>query len=304
MKRILLLVSIAFSLFAREITTNEVYSQALLLRTDVNYILDSYGVKHNDKLIDKQVYVHANLKPRNSYQKTYEIMIKANILRQAHGMVAIQPVNVAPILHLNPGLVYGQVRRLLTEFRLFEIRSNIKQKIFKAKKFHGKSPIDVFNLLSAISATLDLLNGKQFTPSYVFAQNIRVYSDLTLILNKLDIEDDTIPSEIDTKATPNDTFLVGMKMLEKIKQLQILSGINFVDFTPFERKKATPSDVFMITEMIIAELQTIKAYLGIEDVTVPAYKYSDITPVEVDQLMNWNLRKLRLINNITKGAQE
>ena len=51
--------------------------------------------------------------------------------------------------------------------------------------------------------------------------------------------------------------------------------------------------------MIIAELQVIKAYIGLNDYITPAAaKYNSKTPVEVDQLMNWNLRKLSLIDSL------
>lgn len=301
MKKILLIVLVSLSLYAKNITPSDVYTQAILLQAEVHYILENYGVKHNDELIAKRVFINANLKPRNVYQKTYEIMIKVNILRETHNFVAIEPVNIAPTLYLNPDLVYEQVRRLLTELSIFEIRSGIKQKIFKPQIFKGKTPLDVFNTLSAISSALDELIKNRFTPSHVYAENMRVQDDLTNILNRLHIKDDTIPSKINQNATPNDTFSTGMKTLEKIKQLQILSGIEFVDFSAFKRETSTPSEVFTITQMIIAELQTLKAYLGIEDATVPAYKYENVTPVEVNQLMNWNFRKLNLIRNIVRG---
>jgi len=299
MKKIVLaLLLLTLSIQARVITPSEVYSQAKLLQEDTYYILDYYHIKYDRKQLKRSAYIDAKLLPRNVYQKTYELMIKANILRKMHNLVAIEPVNVAPQRHLNPDLVYGQVRRLLTEFRLFEIRSDMVQKIYKAKKFSGKRPIDVFNVLSTISLALDKLNGRSFTPSYVFSENMRVYNDINLILDKLNITDTTIPDKINLKATPDDTFATGMKTLEKIKQLQILSGIEVVDFTPFDKGKKTPSDVFTITQMILAELQTLKAYLGIQDATIPAYTYNTKTPTEVDQLMSWNFRKLNLITNL------
>ena len=301
MKLYPLLLILPFTFFAKTLTPNEVYSQAMLLKTDVHYILNSYDVKHDDDIIEKRVYINAKLKPRNVYQKTYEIMIKANILRQSHGFASIQPVNIVPTLHLNPDLVYEQIQRILTEFKIFEIRSDIKQKTFKARVFKNKTPMDVYNVLSAISVALDELNGNKFTPSYVFAENMRVFNDLTVILNRLNIKDETIPSKINKNATPNDTFATGMKTLEKIKQLQILSGIDFVDFSAFQREESTPSEVFTVTQMILAELQTLKAYLDIDEATTPAYKYEKVTPVEVDQLMNWNMRKLNLISNIVRG---
>lgn len=301
MKKTILALFLTVSLGARVITTDEVYSQAKLLQADVHYILDYYGIKYNSKNINNASYIDAKLKPRNVYQKTYELMIKANILRIEYGFVAIEPVNIAPQQHLDPNLVYEQIRRLLTEFRLFEIRSDMTQKLYKAHIYKGKKPIDVFNVLSAISVALDALNGSGFNPSYVFGENMRIYNDINLILNKLNIKDNTIPNKLNKKATPQDTFSTAMKTLDKIKQLQILSGIDIVDFTPFDKGVATPSEVFTMSQMILAELQTLKAYLGIKDATIPAYVYGIKTPTEVDQLMSWNLRKLNLIYNLRRG---
>jgi hypothetical protein len=94
-----------------------------------------------------------------------------------------------------------------------------------------------------------------------------------------------------------------MQTLQKIKQLQIVSGIDFVDFSEFKKNEATPSEVFSLTQMIIAEIQTIKAYLGIKTITPGAEKYQEKTPIEVNQLMSWSLRKLNLINSLDKRAK-
>ena len=53
--------------------------------------------------------------------------------------------------------------------------------------------------------------------------------------------------------------------------------------------------------MILSELQTIKAYIGLKTITPAAVTYKTKTPPEVDQLMSWNLRKLELINTLSRG---
>jgi hypothetical protein len=284
--------------FAVEITPSDVYREVMRIKKEVHYLLAYNNIKYDEKKLQKAVHVTVNVKPRDVWQKSYEIMIKINILRSMYKLPSISPVNMAPVLNLNPDLVYEQTQRILTELHIFEYRNSIPMKKFNIGKYENKTPMDVFNGLSYVSAAMDKLNRSSFTPSYVFAQNMRVYDDVSLIIKRLGIEDNTIPAKINQNATPNDTFDTGMRILEKIKQLQILAGISFVDFSPLDKGSATPSDVFSITQMIIAELQTLKAYLKINSITIAAKEYSSKTPVEVDQLMSWNLRKLNLVDNI------
>ena len=299
-KKILILTMLlANVLFAKQITPSEVFGQVMLISDEVHNLIAYYGIDHDHEAIQKATHVKTNLKPRNVWQKTYEIMIKINLLRANHKLPIMEPVNMVPVLNLNPDLVYEQTQRILTELKIFELRMGIKSANTKLKVFKGKTPMDVFNGLSAISAAIDEINKGGVTPSYVFGENMRVLDDITNILDKLGIEDKTIPAQKNTNATPTNTFNTGILSLEKMKQLQIASGIDFVDFNAFKKLKQTPSEVFSITQMIIAELQTIKAYLAIKEITPPANQYKTKTPIEVDQLMSWNLRKLNLIKTLS-----
>jgi len=301
MKKIVLLFLLTFSLSAKSITPNEVYSQVMILTDEIHYLLKHYGVKHDHDAIIKRTTVSTKLKPRNTWQITYEIMVKINILRDGYGLPIIEPVNMSPVLNLNPDLVYEQTQRILTELEIFMKRQGIPSKEYKEKTYKGKTPIDVYNSLIHISFSFDELNGGRFTPSFVFGEQMRLYDDISLILQHLQISDKTIPKKKNINATPEDVFNESMKILEKIKQLQIAAGIGFVDFSEFKKGNESPGEVYTITQMIIAELQTLKAYLGIETITAAATKYNTKTPVEVEQLVSWNLRKLNLIRSLNKG---
>jgi len=207
---------------------------------------------------------------------------------------------MAPVLHLNPDLVYEQTQRIQAELKIFFTRESIEFPKIKRKTYKGKTPLDVFVGLSYVSASFDELNGGRFTPSYVFGEQMRLYDDITLILQHLQISDKTIPKKKNIDATPSDVFKESMKILEKIKQLQIIAGIEFVDFKEFQKGNETPGEVYTITQMILAELQTIKAYLEIDLITPAATKYRTKTPAEVEQLVSWNLRKLNLIKSLIK----
>lgn len=302
MKILIITLLITLSLCAKsEITPNEVYSQVDLITKQIRYLLKHFHIEHNHKGLEEEENMMQldYVRPRNSWQKTYEIMVKINILRNKYKLPTVEPINIEPVLDLEPDLVYEQTQRILTELEIFKIRMNIKSPIFKKKRYKNKKPIDVFNALTHASETMDELNKGGFTSSYVFGENMRVYNDLRVIVEYLYIEDRTIPDKINKLATPSDTFKTGMIMLKKIKNIQQGAGIGFVDFSKLKKEKATSSDVFMITQMIIAELQTIKAFVGLTENITPAAKKHDIkTPVEVDQLMSWNLRKLELITNL------
>ena len=300
-RKLLIVFLLVSSLSAKDIITpNEVYSQVMHIIDEMHFMLKYFNVKHDHDGINKRTYVSSKLKPRNAWQKTYEIMIKINILREEYKLPIIEPVNMSPVLHLNPDLVYEQTQRILTELHIFETRLGITLPKSKDVIYKGKTPIDVFNALSHVSASLDELNKGGVTPSYVFGENMRLLDDISLILQNLKIQDKTIPASKNIHATPSNTFNTGMKMLDKIKQLQISAGIDFVDFSQFKKDVSTPSEVFGITQMILAELQTIKAYVGVTDITRAAHGYKIKTPVEVDQLMSWNLRKLNLIHSLNR----
>jgi hypothetical protein len=297
MRQIVLIFLLTLGLWAKTITPNEVYAQAMLISDETHYLLKHYGIKHDHNGIISRTAIKTQLKPRNVWQMTYEIAIKMNILRTAHKLPVIEPVNMAPVLNLNPDLVYEQTQRILTEIKIFNYRMGIKNRELKAKKYTKKTPVDVFNLLRQISASFDELNQAEFTPSYVFGETMRVYDDLTTVLAHLKIKDDTIPTARNDKATPKDTFKVSMNILAKIKKIQFSMGIQRVDFSVFRKDEPTPSDVFTMSQMIIAELQTIKAYIGLQHYITPAATtYTGKTPVDVEQLMNWNLRKVSLID--------
>jgi hypothetical protein len=298
MKKILYILLFVSSLSAKVITPTDVYAQVMLINDEMHLLLNHYDIVHNHEGIIERTTIKTPLKPRNVWQMTYEIAIKINMLRITNRLPMIEPINMEPVLNLNLDLVYEQTQRILTEIKIFKFRKDISSSKKVAEKYKNKTPLDVFNALSRISAMFDALNRSGFTSSYVFGESMRIYDDLTTILNHLSIDDNTVPTARNDKATPADTFEVSMKILDKIKQIQFSVGISTVDFSAFRKGEATLSKVFTMNEMILAELQTIKAYVGLNHyITPPATTYIGKTPADVDQLMNWCLRKMKLLNN-------
>jgi len=301
MKKLILLLLIVFSLSAKTITPNEVFAQSMLIQSHMHFLLEYYAIKHDHKRIVDEMELSTKLKPRNAWQKAYEILVKINMLRVSHNLSRIEPVGMEPVEQLNPEMVYGQTQRILTEIKIFEVRVGIKVPAFKLKKYKNKTPLDVYNTFSYISASFDELNRSELSPVYVFSETMRIYDDLTIILNYLNIKDNTIPPVRLEKATPTDSLKISMRVLENLQSLQHSVGIKTVDFSVFDKENATPSDVYTITGMILAELQPIKAYIGLTtSVTPPALSYTKKVPADIEQLMGWNFRKLSLITNLDR----
>lgn len=301
MQKIILLLLLTLSLSAKEINVNHVYSEVIIIVDELHYLLNYYGIKHDHEGIIKRTKSSTMIKPRNNWQITYELMVKINILRKDHELPIIEPVNIAPVLNIDSSLVYEQTQRILTELRIFMLRNGIKHPEHKHRTFKNKTPVDVYNTLIHISRSMDELNKGSFTPSYVFGEQMRLYDDISAILQHLNIVDKTIPKKKLIGAVPADSFNECMHILETIKRLQISVGLDFVDFREFKKGDETPSEVYTITQMILSELQTIKAYIGLENITPAAASYKNKTPLEVHQLASWNLRKLNLVHSIDKG---
>jgi hypothetical protein len=277
-----------------EYTPSDVYTEALRIQGDVNIIASHFNVKK----VATQAVVQTRLKPRNAWQKTYEIMVKINILREKHGLPRIEEVQIKPLKNLDPGLTHEQIRRILTELDIFMTRVGIASRSPKAKRQKSKSPADVYNLLNAISIQLDAINGESFTPSHVFAQSMRLLDDLNFILARLNVHERIGPPNKEIEVQPKSVYYTALLMMKEIHRLQMMASIEPIDFQRFKTGKINPADVFEMSQMLLAELQPVKAHLQIVNVTTPAQDYSGKTPSDVKQVFGWALRKISQIHSL------
>jgi hypothetical protein len=304
MKILFMLLFIYMGLSSKEITPNEVYAQSIIIEEQTEALLKYFNIDYKSVSFDKRKRTKIEVRPRNVWQKTYEILIKINILRNKFNLPSIAPSNLTPVLNMNSSLVYEQTQRVLTELEIFKFLLEIPQQKIEIKTYENKTSLDVFDELSYISEMFDILNEENILPSLIFGTSMRIYDDINLILSKLEIEDDTIPSERKVDVSAQDNYLINIQILQKIKQLQILSGIPIVDFSNFDQKQISTSDVFMISQMVLSELQTLKAYMGITVVSPVSGIYYTKTSNEVNQILTWNLRKLDLIKNLERGMNK
>jgi len=274
--------------FEKSITPSIVYQKAMQLHKEVHLIKHYFGIEKEPKLVE----IKTELFPRYVWQRTYELFVKINILREKYNLPMMEPVNMEPTLNLTPVFTYEQVLRLLQEVEILKLRLGITQESDPIAPYSNKTPTDVYNLLNMISRDFDLINGKEFTPSYVFSEAIRIYEDFQVIFSKLNLEDQTTPPLKDKNAKPEDSYRIALELMDTIKQIEIKMGLKSVDLYAFKRKSITPSDVFEITQAILAQLQIIKAHIGLtHSITRGAQKQRDKTPADVAQMLGWLLKK-------------
>ncbi len=279
-----------------EMTPSHVYSQAMQIEKEMELLKKHFSITTSKKSYP----VTASLKPRHAWQKGYFILLKLNVLRSKNGLPRITPDTMEPVLVMQPGLVYEQTQRILTEFAIFKARLGITAQVSPAQTYEGKKPIDVFNKLHQVSMQMDILNDEEISPTYVFAEVMRVYEDIVTLLRWLNIPDHTYPPAKMVDVAPKDSLVAAFELLHEIQRLQRDVGVERTDFSIFKKKdNVLPSDVINIVGMALAELQTVKATIDLTSFITRAAEYHEIkTPADVHQLLRWTTRKLRLIREL------
>lgn len=277
-------------------TPNEVYGQLHLINQEINMLKQHFNI--TGKATSNQL--NTELFPRHLWQKTYEILLKINLLREKHNLPYIAVSSREPHKNPPPIIVYEQLLRIRTELDIIKYFLDIPSIELSSKKFNNIKVVDSFNFANNISAELDLLVGKSITPSFVFAQAMRISEDITFILDALDINNDTIPPPKKPDTTPRDSYETAQRLMKEIARIQRIRGVASIDFKALKPTgEIKPDDVFSMTGIILAELQTIKAYLGLKHALTPvAKRYTNIEPADVEQMLGWCVRKMQLIDLI------
>lgn len=291
-----------YSAIAVTINPNDVYIQLLQVKADINLLKQHFNIQEEITIENIEV----PLLPRHTWQKSYEVLFKLNLLRQQLNLPVMAVPSWAPTVEVSSFHVYEQIRRIQLELDLLKTYLNISSTSppVAAPSMTNSAETDQtitnnFNLLNYLSYQLDLLNGTHFNPSTVFGQAMRIFADVNTLITELEIKDDTIPAAQKIDAQPEDSFATALQLLREIKRVQNLAHIDTVDIYAFKltKTKITPTEVFGLTGIILAELQTLKAHLGLKHSFTPlANFYEDKQAAEVQQILGWSVRKLRLIN--------
>ena len=274
-----------------DITPSDVFEKTLQISREVELIRKYFNSPKSATPERLGVF----MRPRNTWLKSYEILVKINILRANNQLPRVAEVALQPLQNFDSGLVYEQMIRVLAELNIVKDRIGIRGQIHLVKQQAGKTVSDNYHLLEAISIQLDSIIGKSFSPSFVFAQNMRILEEINTLLAELNIRERTGPPNRIENTVPKDVFNIALQMLDEVKRLQRIAGIESIDLSAIQKENIAPKDVFRLTGLILSELQPIKAYLRISKVTPPANIYHGKRPADAGQLMGWALRKIKKI---------
>ena len=274
-----------------DITPSDVFEKTLEISREVELIRKYFNSPKS--VAPERLGVF--MRPRNTWLKSYEILVKINILRANNQLPRVAEVALQPLQNFDSGLVYEQMIRVLAELNIVKDRIGIRGQPHPVKQQAGKTVSDNYHLLEAISIQLDSIIGKSFSPSFVFAQNMRILEEINTLLAELNIRERTGPPNRIENTVPKDVFNIALQMLDEVKRLQRIAGIESIDLSAIQKENIAPKDVFRLTGLILSELQPIKAYLRISKVTPPANIYHGKRPADAGQLMGWALRKIKKI---------
>jgi len=296
----LILCLIPATPYAVEITPSDVYREVHKIHDEIEIIKSHFDIKE-DLQEGETLQVNTNIQPRHSWQKSYLVMVKVNVLRRNLKFPRIEEIGIEPLLNLDPRMMYGITQRVLAELRIVKDFLGIKEVIGKAPRFENKKPVDVFNYMHHISIEMDILNGSQAIPSDTYSQTRRLFDDIDSILAHLEINDKTIPPAKHMDATPIEEYRAVFELMEVIQAIYKKIGLEITDFSPFKMEKPEPSDVLNMVALTIGELQPIKAFLGMENDVTPAAKYyKNKIRADVEQLVRWNTDRMKLIRDSGK----
>lgn len=282
--------------YAAEITPSDVYAQALRIEQETLELQRQLGITDAPEATKP---IKTELLPRHVWAKTYMLLTKIALFREQKKMPAVRPVALEPLLNLTPFYSWAQTQRILTELKIVEQVLGLSIATPPTSVVTGKKPVDVFNKLNQISSLWNVLVGGQITPSYVYAEAMRLHEDVSMLLQFRNILDTALPPNKLENAIPADSLEEGFLVLREIQKLQLQVGVEPINLDEFHvaRQEARPQDVFTLIGFLVAELQPVKAKLGLKHSITPVAQYYDNKkPAEVTQLLGYINNKLRLLN--------
>lgn len=280
-----------------EMTSTQLYNQLQLFDAHLSAFKHHYEIDDShDKEYDN--YTKGDFKANHIWQLVYMINVKINTFRKQHNLPRIEEVGIEPLVDMKTNLAYGMIKRQLAEIEIIRDLIDIKDKIDAPVYEKEKNMTDVFNKLLHVSHELDLLINHKITPSTVFSQAMRLYKDVSLVLQSLNILDTQLPDKKNENLTPEDAFKKVMELISHIQKIQIKLGLERTDFNGLKKEIIEPEDTFIAIQMALAEFQSIKAVLGLTtNVTAPSELYENKTPSDVEQLIELIIKRVNLIQS-------
>lgn len=240
----------------------------------------------------------ADWQPRHIWHKVHGVQVQINIFRRQHGLFGIAPVALEPGVKLTAPAILGQLHRVLTELRTLCMLLKVETTPAPSTPPVAVGLDEVNQHLTQVSNALDALNGEAISSSYVYAEAMRLESDLVLILSHLGIDDRAVPPPALAQASSNDSLKAAYDFMLEIQRLQQHLGLSTTDFSALaQRQDAQPEDTFNMLILCLAEIQPLKMRLGLaEAISPPAVYRPGKTPAQETQLLGYMVNQMRLIH--------
>ncbi|EIJ42239.1 hypothetical protein BegalDRAFT_1344 [Beggiatoa alba B18LD] len=291
----LLLLTLPVS--AVEITSNDVYGEIYKISQDIQLLKSHFNITQTTKMPDVQV----SLSPRHVWQKTYQIMVKIDTLREINGLPPLNVASREPEENTSPLVVYAQTKRLATEIDLLKRYFGVKGVSPLPPSFANKTTTDNYKFLNQLSYEMDLITGTSFNTQQVFAEAMRIHDDISFILEKFELQDKTMPPLLNSDASILQTFRAIQTLLKEIQRIQTRLGLDKIQNSDYiyDAKSAshiTETELFGSLGIILAELQPIKARLGLTHLVTPvAKRYKDKNTADILKIVQWNINRLKSV---------
>ena len=265
MKKILLLITICFSLLNAEIKTkdtNDVHQQITILKNKILHLAGEKKIKANYIKLPEQ----KNKLPRQVFQKTLEVLKKINKYRQN---TALGQVNIPayPSRSITSEDVYFNVKRLNKELDILlqHIQCpHIESLEENTPKFTGKSYDDNYFELWSASLAMDELLGKGFSPTDNYEQSLLIIDVIKFLRNtQNNFEDVQKPLKKERKH-PNHVLYATHKLIDKISKVEKKLWMDPVEVPLNPQRIITPTEVYDSMQTVITELKRIRRRLGVE----------------------------------------
>ncbi|WP_457597228.1 hypothetical protein [Hydrogenimonas sp.] len=240
-------------------TPSDVYSHAMILKQEVAYLRRQAGIEE----AFPEVEVSRNKRPRHVIQKALEIISKINRYRliKGYGAISLPPY---PAREIRPQDVYDIVVRLDGEVQML-IHDKGFFDTLEVKRYYGKTPSDVYQLLWSISLAMDPLLGMHgYTPTDVYELSEKIVKISTFLRQSQNIYDKVEKPPRRDNLYPNHAFYAGIDFLKKVSKGEAYLWMEPVEIPERPHKTVTPTEVYDLLQNDIAELQRIKYRLGLE----------------------------------------
>ena len=237
-------------------TPNHVYAVTEEILKKLDILKSLRGISQFPK---KPPYIY-NLRPIHVYQKGIEATEKAIRLKVQMGFYPSE-VPSEPLREITPNEVYELVIRLDGIITILLRKLGYKEAeeyIYKVEKHIpvGKTPSDVYHNLWKISNTLDVLLAEEYTPNETFMLSNKILEKVKIILKNLRVREEAI------------------KNIEE-KHLKL--------------ETKSPADVFKLTLKVYRKIREVQKRLNMSPVNIIIPHEDKITPSTV-------YNSLRLIN--------